>query len=222
MAAIGAPAASVRDDALVSLLDEAVEAQGGMARWRAVEQLRVAVRCGGLAFKLKGQGETLRSFTATVDTHRPHVVLDGIGTFDAAEPRPPGMARRLRWDTADIVHFAGYALWGYLAAPFMLVEHDFRVRELPKRRLHVTFPPEIPTHSREQVMWFSPDAVLQRLDYTAYPLGPWARAANVCLEHRRCDGLLVATHRRVTPRGLPAPTMVSIAIDDVALVPPAS
>jgi hypothetical protein len=205
-----------------SLRDAAIDAHGGLERWRRLGSIEATVRCGGIAFPMKGQRGTLRRVRATVDPHRPHAVLEGVGTFSGEDPRPAGMPRRLRWTQADITHFAGYALWNYLAMPFLLVEHEIEVRELPRRRLRLSFPPGFPTHSREQTLWLSEDAVIERLDYTADPIGPWARARNVCLENRRVDGLLLAVRRRVAPRGLPGPTLVSIAIDDIELAPPAS
>lgn len=202
----------------MSLLDAAIEAHGGLERWRSIGALDVELRCGGLAFPFKGQPTALRRFRATADPRRPHVELHGLGTFDAADPRPAGMARRMRWSTGDLVHFAGYALWGYLAVPFVLADDDVAVRELRGRRLRVDFPPRIPAHCRRQTFHFDADAVLRRLDYTAEPmLGPLARAQQRCAGHRWFDGLLVPTRRRVTPRGLPGPTLVSIAIDDVRL-----
>lgn len=201
----------------MSLLDAAIDAHGGLDRWRRLGSIELTVRSGGIAFPMKGQGEALRRVHATVDPHRPHAVLDGLGTFDGDIPRPAGMARRLRWTRADATHFGGYALWNYLAMPFLLAEHDVAVRELPRRRLRLTFPPEVPTHSREQTLWLSEDAVIERLDYTADPFGPWARARNTCLENRRVDGLLFAVRRRVVPRGLPGPTLVSLAFGEIRL-----
>src|SRR6202035_748288 len=105
-----------------------------------IGSIEVALRCGGVALPLKGQPNLLRDLKAKIDPRRPHVELQGIGTFDAGQPRPRGMARRFRWGTEDVVHFAGYALWGYIAAPFMFAAEDFTVRELPRRRLRVDFP----------------------------------------------------------------------------------
>lgn len=201
----------------MGLLDAAIDAHGGLDRWRRLGSIEATVRCGGIAFPMKGQGEAARCVRATVDPHRPRAVLDGLGEFSDEVPRPAGMARRLRWTRDDIAHFAGYALWNYLAMPFLLAEHDVAVRELPRRRLRLTFPPGVPTHCREQTLWLSEQAVIERLDYTADPIGPWARARNTCLENRRVDGLLFAVRRRVVPRGLPGPTLVSIAIDDIQL-----
>jgi hypothetical protein len=198
----------------VSLLDAAIAAHGGLERWRQINSIELTMRCGGIAMPFKGQPQILRHVTATVDPRRPHVELHGIGTFDADRPRPAGMARRLRWRAEDVVHFAGYALWGYVAAPFVFADDDFTVVELPRRRLRVDFPARIPTHSRRQTFHFDENAVLQRLDYTAEViLGPLGRAKHRCFEHTWIDGLLIPTRRRVTPRGAPAPTLVSIEIE---------
>ena len=200
----------------MGLLEDAIAAHGGIERWRAISSIEVSLRCGGIALPAKRQPSLLRSFSATVDTRRAHVELHGIGTFDASVPRPRGMAIRQRWRTEDVVHFAGYALWGYLAAPFVFAEEDFAVRELPRRRLRVDFPERVPAHCRRQVFHFDADAILTRLDYTAEVfLGPLARAKHRCFDHRWIDGLLVPTRRRVTPRGIPAPTLVSIDIDEL-------
>ena len=200
----------------MTLLDDAITAHGGMERWQEIHSLEVSLRCGGIAMPLKGQPTILRQFTATVDPRRPHVELHGIGTFDASQPRPAGMARRPRWSTDDVVHFAGYALWGYLVAPFIFAEDDFTVRELPRRRLRIDFPDRIPSHSRRQTFHFDHNAVLQRLDYTAEVfLGPLGHAKHRCYDHTWIDGLLIPTRRPVTPRGLPAPSLVSIDIDEL-------
>lgn len=200
----------------MSLVEAAIAAHGGLERWQQLTTIDVSLRCGGIAMPFKGQPEVLKSFTATADTRRPHVELHGIGTFDAEEPRPAGMARRLRWSTEDVVHFAGYALWGYLTVPFVFAEEDVTVVELPRRRLRVEFPERIPTHSRVQRFHFDGDAILQRLDYTAEVIfGPLARAKHRCHAHEWIDGLLIPTRRRVTPRGLGAPTLVSIDIESL-------
>ena len=201
----------------MSLLEEAIAAHGGMERWRELKRIELRLSCGGIAMALKGRPGVLRELDATVDPRRPHVRFDRLGTFEGAHGRPPGMARRLRWTDQDVVHFAGYALWGYITAPFALASQGVTVEEIAGRRLRVTFPPELPTHSRKQTFHLAEDGRITRLDYTAEVFGPWARAENHCLVHERVDGLLFATRRRVVPRGLSGPPLVTIAIDDITL-----
>jgi hypothetical protein len=130
--------------------------------------------------------------------------------------RFPGLRRRLWWDPLDGLYFAGYALWNYFATPLLLTRAGVEVEE-SANRLRVTFPSEVPTHSRRQVFQFDDRALLVRLDYTAAVFGRWARAQHVCRDHRNFDGLVFPTHRRVTPRGLPGPTLVWIDVEDVSV-----
>jgi len=118
------------------------------------------------------------------------------------------LRHKLWWDKLDILYFGAYAIWTYVSTPFVFVEEGYEVRELEPweenherwRRLAVTFPEGVHTHSREQVFYFDGDGVLRRHDYTAEPLGSLAKAAHYCFEHRVFDGMLVPTRRRVFPR----------------------
>lgn len=141
-----------------------------------------------------------------------------------------GLRRTIYWDHLDLLYFAGYGLWNYLCAPFFLALPDFEFREIEPweedgerwRCLQVYFPPSFPTHSREQVLYFDERGLIRRLDYTAEPVGSWAKAAHYCLEHKTFSGLVVPTRRRVVPRradgrALQGPTLVWIEISDVKL-----
>jgi hypothetical protein len=67
--------------------------------------------------------------------------------------------------------------------------------------LAVTFPEHVHTHSREQVFYIDAnDALIRRHDYTAEPIGGWAKAAHYSLDHQSFDGLVVPIRRRVYPR----------------------
>jgi hypothetical protein len=141
------------------------------------------------------------------------------------------LRHKVIWDTLDTLYFIGYALWNYICTPFMLTRPGFQLRQGAAwreggetwQRLHVTFPPDIPTHSREQTLYFDDSGLLRRLDYTAEVFSRWARAANYCFDYREMSGIMVPTRRRVTLRGpagrpLPGPTMVWIHIDDFELL----
>jgi hypothetical protein len=63
---------------------------------------------------------------------------------------------KTQWDNLHLVYFSGYVMWTYLTSPFLLKLPNVRTEEFEPweeqgdvwRRLKVTFPPEIATHSR--------------------------------------------------------------------------
>jgi hypothetical protein len=118
------------------------------------------------------------------------------------------LRHKLWWDRLDILYFATYAMWTYVSTPFVFAREDYAVRELDpwmedgerRRRIAVTFPEHVHTHSREQVFHLDANGLIRRHDYTAEPIGGWAKAAHYCHDHRTFDGLVVPTRRRVYPR----------------------
>ena len=117
--------------------------------------------------------------------------------------------RRLRWSDLDLLYFFGYALWNYSVTPFVFTWQGFESREgalwrerdgATWRTLHVRFPPDVPTHCRDQVFYFDERHVLRRLDYTAVAFGAFARGAHYCEDARWFDGVLTPTTRAVYPR----------------------
>ena len=112
------------------------------------------------------------------------------------------------WDYLDALYFAGYALWNYFNAPFLFLRPGFKAKEIEPwegdgerwRRLHVVFPAELPTHSREQVFYIDAKGHIRRHDYTAEVFGAWAKGAHYSWGHKECSGLIIPTHRRVLPR----------------------
>ena len=118
------------------------------------------------------------------------------------------LRHRLWWDKLDLLYFTGSALWTYMATPFIFATPGFEVDELEPweesgevwRRLAVTFPTELHTHSRQQVFYFGGDGLLRRQDYTAEEFGDRASAAHYCFDHREFGGLVFPTRRRVFPR----------------------
>lgn len=235
------------------LLELALEGHGGLDRWRSAREVVARVSAGGFALRSKFRSG-FRAVEQRASTTEPRLVItpypgpgrrgvlegervrietDGGGVVaERTDPRPFFRGRRnLWWDDLDVLYFAGYAMWNYLGAPFLLTRPGFELREVEPweeegdrwRRLHVTFPPDVPTHSREQVFYFDDRGLLRRLDYTAEVFGSWARAAHYCFDHRDFGGLVVPTRRRVTPRRrngdpLAHPVLVWIWVGDVRLV----
>lgn len=199
----------------MSLLEECIAAHGGSEAFERLDALRLRVRCGGLAMAMKLRARALSDVQARVDLRDPAVRFDGLGEWRAATPRPARMPWRFPWRDEDVTYFAGYALWNYLAAPFIWSRCE--TQELAGRRIAIEFPDTVPTHSRRQVAHLDMRGRVARLDYTADVFGPWARAQNVCLRYEGLAGVLFCVRRRVTPRGLAiGPTLVSIALDELS------
>jgi hypothetical protein len=236
------------------LLATALEAHGGAERWSQLDQVVLDVRSGGFAPLVKGRRREVARYRAWISTREPRAVFAPYpragqrGVFERDEVRIEsdegqvlqrrtdprshfGFRRQLWWDHLDLLHFAGYAMWGYACAPFLFAGEGFGAHEIEPwdeegerwRRLAVTFPPQLPAHSREQVFHFDGTGRLRRNDYTAEVFGSWVKAAHYCHDHREFGGIVFPTRRRVYPRARsgrprPGPLLVRIDIDSVELV----
>jgi len=127
------------------------------------------------------------------------------------------------WDRLQLAYFAGYAMWTYLTTPFLFAMDGVTTEELEPwrengemwRRLKVTFPRSIATHSTVQTFYFASDGLLRRHDYDAEVLGG-SPAAHYVHEYQEFSGILVPTKRRVlgrTPDGTPVPDPLIVTID---------
>jgi hypothetical protein len=140
-----------------------------------------------------------------------------------------GQTAETPWDDIDVAYFSGEALWTYLTAPFLFAQPGFEVSEETEpwhesgedwRRLRVTFPDEIATHTREQLFYFGPDGLLRRHDYAVDILGGTA-GANYALDYRDVDGIIVPTRRRIygcegNHTVVREPVLVAIDIGEIA------
>jgi hypothetical protein len=132
--------------------------------------------------------------------------MDGslIEARDQPEKSFEGQKRETPWDDIQVVYFAGEALWTYLNTPFLYTYQGFVTEEIASiqvesetwRRLKVTFPDYVKSHTREQISCFGPDGLLRRHDYTVDILGG-ATGLNYASDYRDVDGIIVPTKRRV-------------------------
>lgn len=196
----------------MSLLDECLAAHGGRDAFERLGALDLRLACSGIALASKLRPRAVRGIDARVDLHAGVVELRGLGGWSRGDARPPAMPWRVRWDDRELSHFIGYALWNYVAAPFMW-ERECEVRELPNGRLALSFRDAAMTHSRDQVVHLDDRGRIARLDYTADVFGRWARAENRCLAYESWDGVVIPVRRRVTPRRLGHPTLIAIDIE---------
>ena len=123
---------------------------------------------------------------------------------DDPEASFEGQEQDTPWDDVHVAYFSGEALWTYLNTPFLYARDDFRTEEIPSidvggeswRRLKVTFPDTVKSHTREQISCFGPDGLLRRHDYTVDILGG-ATGLNYASAYEDVDGIIVPTKRRV-------------------------
>ncbi len=140
----------------MTLLDEVMEAHGGLERWRAARVIRARVRSGGFLVRSRFPGNRLGDYELSVEVGEPVATMDPFpregqrGVFDRGrvrietaagevlesrdDPRVAfsglsGLRRNLRWDPLDSAYFAGYAMWNYLTTPLLLTRHGVTVRE---------------------------------------------------------------------------------------------
>jgi hypothetical protein len=109
------------------------------------------------------------------------------------------------WDHLDLLYFGASSLWTYMATPFILGDTGFDVsagddwaeRGEVWRRLAVTFPTRVQTHSRQQVFYVGENGLIRRHDYTAEEFGGWATSAHYWSDHHTFDRMIVPRKRRV-------------------------
>lgn len=165
-----------------------------------------------VAMDTQAQRVEMRPFTAP-DRHSSFTPgRMAIGSSDGSvlesrnDPRSSfaGHSVQTPWDDLHAAYFCSYALWTYLSTPFLYTYPGVVTEELSPwqedgeqwRRLKVTFPESIETHSREQVSYFGPDGLLRRHDYTVDIMGG-ATGANYASNYQDFDGIMVPTTRRV-------------------------
>ena len=132
--------------------------------------------------------------------------MDGVQVAwrDDPERSFAGQLRETPWDDVHVIYFVGEALWTYLNTPFLYTQPGFVTEEIAPihvdgevwRRLQVTFPDHIKSHTRTQVSCFGPDGLLRRHDYTVDILGG-ATGLNYASEYRDVGGIIFPTQRRI-------------------------
>lgn len=139
---------------MTGLRDFAIDAHGGLQRWRQFRRLKADLAQGGALWPLKGQPQTLERTTVTVDlrqewaSHAPfgasgrrsrfepgRVVLeaeDGTVLEELRDPRGSFAGHTLQtpWTELQLAYFAGCAMWTYLNTPFLLAWPGVETEEI--------------------------------------------------------------------------------------------
>ncbi|MET0699641.1 MAG: hypothetical protein ABWY93_08245 [Mycobacterium sp.] len=163
-----------------------------------------------------------------------HVTMqrsDGTVTQERADPEASfaGHQRDTPWDDIHVAYFSGEALWTYLMTPFLYTWPGFVTEEIAAihvdgetwRRLKVTFPDYVKSHTREQISCFGPDGLLRRHDYTVDILGG-ATGLNYASGYRDVGGIIIPTIRRVYAyegdyQPVFDPLLVAIDMDEISI-----
>jgi len=129
------------------------------------------------------------------------------------------------WDDIHLAYFVGEAQWTYVNMPFLATRPGFAAEEIAPieadgetwRRLAVTFPGHIATHTRRQVLCFGPDGLLRRHDFTIDLLGGVPSQLEAA-GYRDAAGIILPTTRRAYDQLTPDhPLMVAIDMDDITI-----
>src|SRR5258708_36186192 len=218
-------------------LTRALDAHGGLSRWQEIGALQLKVSIGGGLWRLKGLPDGLRDVTLRIQAHLPIVTITPFGgeartghftpervwiedanggvVEERATPRASfaGHVLTTPWDKLQELYFVGYALWNYLATPFVFTEPGFETREIGPHeengetwhRLLVKYPPSIPT-----------------VDVVGDMVA--GAASHYCFDHTPFGGIVIPTLRRAVSRtpqgaGLSGPTDVLLQMSDIKLIP---
>ena len=139
----------------MALLDDVIDASGGIARWNSLNRFTLHLSVGGTLLSDAGYAAEFKDVTAEGSTRTQSVRFTGItggeysGSFQPdmvtiesldgevlrtwrnpslafPEVGPPALA-----DELHLVFFCGVAIWNYLTNPFLLAHQDVAVEELP-------------------------------------------------------------------------------------------
>lgn len=163
---------------------------------------------------------------------QPHSVAlqhsDGTPVSERADPEKSfdGHQFTTPWDDLHLAYFTGEALWTYLTIPFVYTWPGVSTEEITPievggetwRRLRVTFPGDITTHTRQQISCFGPDGLLRRHDFTIDILGGAPESQLYASGYRDIDGIIIpATRRAYATQGDDQLLMVAIDMDEITI-----
>jgi hypothetical protein len=152
-----------------------------------------------------------------------------IDARDDPERSFDGHQLETAWDDIHLAYFSGEALWTYLNTPFIYTWPGFFTEEIAPievdgetwRRLKVTFPDHIKSHTRQQISCFGRDGLLRRHDFTIDILGG-ATGLLYATDYRDVDDIIIPTTRRgYAWQGdyelVPEPLLVAIDMGEITI-----
>ena len=156
---------------------------------------------------------------------------DGQVVDELDDPRASfaGHSLETPWTHLQLAYFTGYAMWTYTAEPFNLTLPGIRTEEGQSwtedgqiwRRLHVTYPSVIATHSPHQLLYIDDDGLIRRRDYEVDIAGG-SPGAHYVSDFDEIEGIVVPRTRMIYVRDaenrpIPEQLVVSIELSDVTV-----
>jgi hypothetical protein len=156
---------------------------------------------------------------------------NGVVLEELREPRESFTGHTLQtpWTQLQLAYFAGCAMWTYLNTPFVLAWPGVVSEELSPwrengeswRRLLVSYPKSIATHSTEQTLYFDESGLLKRHDYDVEIAGGTS-GAHYTGAYAEVSGIKFPTVRRIFARQPDAtvkrePLVISIDLSNIRL-----
>jgi hypothetical protein len=144
----------MKHDVISPLLFTALDAHGGLERWRERVGLSSSMSISGELRRKKGMPATATPLRVTTDFHRQWTRMEHFGEADwtmiwtpervqienddwepiavREQPRKAfeGHDFDTPWDILHLAYFSGYEMWTYNALPFVLAEPGYAVREI--------------------------------------------------------------------------------------------
>jgi hypothetical protein len=136
------------------ILNDIIEAHGGIQKWRQFNKIEAKIVGGGKLFELKGlpMDDSQRQMTVWLHEQKSSVYPFGSPDYKALYS-PERVAietlngaviaersgnpdeihehvKALQWDPLDLAYFNGYALYTYLTTPFFLLTPGFEIKEI--------------------------------------------------------------------------------------------
>jgi hypothetical protein len=136
------------------LLQDVLEASGGIGRWRQLQRFTAHVAIEGDILARKGRGGLLKNVVAEGHTSHQSVYLSGFtapdkyglyrpdrvavetsdGTVLAERSNPRsafvGHTQDTPWDDLHLAYYCGCWCWNALTTPFLFADSDFQTEEL--------------------------------------------------------------------------------------------
>ena len=209
------------------LLNKALVAHGGLARWRQLTALSAKMSITGAIWAAKNQADALVDIRVEVQLHLHQVIIhqlrrqrkliftshkvavetessELLGQRNHPRDSFEGQTQFSPWDDLHLAYFCGYALWTYLTTPFLYTYPGFMSREVEPwdedgQRWRV-LQVNFPEHiaSHSRVQSsYFGDDGLLRRHEYTVDVMGGARGVNYASEYRDFGGILVPTKRRI-------------------------